>query len=82
MPRGRRPLHLPGRVTRPGRLRRSSPGSAGRGRIEVVPAGRPAGDQIVILKLVLPPADSDEKKALYRRMAEAMPFDPRAGLGG
>ena len=46
------------------------------------PAGKPAGDQIVVLKIVLPAADTDEKKAFYRNMAEKMPFDPRAELGG
>ena len=45
-------------------------------------AGRQAGDQIVILKIVLPAADTDEKKALYREMAERMPFNPRAVIGG
>jgi curved DNA-binding protein len=46
------------------------------------PAGKPAGDQIVVLKIVLPAADTDERKAFYRNMAEKMPFDPRAELGG
>jgi hypothetical protein len=29
-----------------------------------------------------PPADSAEKRALYEKMAEEMPFDPRAQMGG
>lgn len=45
-------------------------------------AGKQAGDQIVILKIVLPVADTDEKKAIYREMAERMPFNPRAAIGG
>jgi curved DNA-binding protein len=45
-------------------------------------AGKAPGDQIVILKIVLPPADTDEKRELYREMAKRMPFNPREGLGG
>lgn len=41
--------------------------------------GQPPGDQIVTLKVLLPKADTAEKKALYRQMAETMAFDPRAG---
>jgi len=44
--------------------------------------GKTPGDQIVILKIVLPPADTDQRRELYREMAERMPFNPRAGLGG
>jgi curved DNA-binding protein len=40
--------------------------------------GDPPGDQLVTLKVVLPKADSAERKALYRQMAETMAFDPRA----
>lgn len=40
--------------------------------------GEPPGDQFVTLKVVLPKADSAEAKALYRKMAETMAFDPRA----
>jgi len=28
-----------------------------------------------------PPADSEEKKAFYREMAQKMPFNPRTHLG-
>lgn len=45
-------------------------------------SGKPAGDQIVLLKIVLPAADTEAKKALYRDMAEQMPFNPRTELGG
>ncbi len=42
--------------------------------------GDPAGDQYVVLKIVLPPADDERAKALYERMREELPFDPRAEL--
>jgi curved DNA-binding protein len=45
-------------------------------------AGKSSGDQIVLLKVVLPPADTEEKRAFYRDMAARMPFNPRSGLGG
>ena len=44
--------------------------------------GRPNGDQYVALEIVAPPADTPEAEALYRKMAESMDFDPRAGLAG
>jgi curved DNA-binding protein len=40
--------------------------------------GNPPGDQYVTLKVVLPKADTPERRALYRQMAETMDFDPRA----
>lgn len=43
--------------------------------------GSPGGDQFVVLRIETPPADSDEARELYRRMAEAMPFNPRAARG-
>jgi curved DNA-binding protein len=42
--------------------------------------GKEPGNLYVVLDVQLPPADNDEAKALYEKMAEAMPFDPRAGL--
>lgn len=42
--------------------------------------GNPAGDQFVVLKIVTPPAASAEDEDLYRRMASAMPMNPRQGL--
>jgi curved DNA-binding protein len=42
--------------------------------------GNPPGDQIVVLKVVVPPADSPEREELYRRMAAAMPLNPRQSL--
>jgi curved DNA-binding protein len=43
--------------------------------------GQPAGDQYVQLKVVLPPANSDEARALYEQMRRTLPFNPRADLG-
>jgi curved DNA-binding protein len=42
--------------------------------------GNPAGDQHVVLQIVAPPANTAEDEALYRKMAETMTFNPRAGL--
>ena len=42
--------------------------------------GKEPGNLYVVLDVQLPPADNDEAKALYEKMAEEMPFDPRAGL--
>ncbi len=44
--------------------------------------GTPAGDEFVVLQIHTPPADSDQAKAFYQRMAEEMTFDPRQNLGG
>lgn len=43
--------------------------------------GKVAGDQYVTLRIVTPPAHDDERRDFYRRMAAAMPYDPRADLG-
>ncbi|MFC4310638.1 DnaJ C-terminal domain-containing protein [Steroidobacter flavus] len=42
--------------------------------------GTTAGDQYVVLKIVLPPADTQEARELYERMQRELPFDPRAEL--
>lgn len=42
-----------------------------------IPAKQP-GNLYLILQVVLPPANSDAAKALYRQMAESMAFNPRA----
>ncbi|WP_078120077.1 DnaJ C-terminal domain-containing protein [Thiosocius teredinicola] len=52
-----------------------------KGRGLPVPGGAP-GDQYAVLQVVVPPADTDDKKALYEKMAQEMAFDPRAQLGG
>jgi len=41
-----------------------------------IPGATP-GDLYVVLEVVLPPADSDKAKALYRQMAGDLAFDPR-----
>lgn len=45
-----------------------------------IPAGRP-GDLYAILQIALPPADNEKAQALYRKMAQELAFNPRAGLG-
>jgi curved DNA-binding protein len=42
--------------------------------------GNPPGDQYVQLKVVLPPANSPQAKALYEEMRGKLNFDPRANL--
>jgi curved DNA-binding protein len=42
--------------------------------------GEPAGDQYVLLKVALPPADTAEARALYEEMQRKLAFDPRAGM--
>lgn len=39
------------------------------------------GDQIVVLKVVVPKATSEAQKDLYKKMADIMPMNPRAALG-
>ena len=39
--------------------------------------GKPPGDQFVVLKVVVPPADSLQQQDLYKQMAAAMPMNPR-----
>lgn len=40
-----------------------------------------AGDFYVVLELVLPPADSDKARTLYRQMAQDLAFNPRDQFG-
>ena len=40
--------------------------------------GTPPGDQFVELKIVLPPADTPQAKALYEQMKTELDFDPRS----
>jgi curved DNA-binding protein len=42
--------------------------------------GQPPGDQLVILKVVLPKADTPQAQALYEQMHRDLNFDPRANL--
>lgn len=43
--------------------------------------GKPAGDQIVKLRIMTPPANTDDQRKLYEQMREQMSFNPRANLG-
>lgn len=43
--------------------------------------GTPPGDCYVVLEVRLPPADNEKAIAAYRRMAQDLPFDPRATSG-
>jgi curved DNA-binding protein len=43
--------------------------------------GNPAGDLYVVLKVVLPPADSEAAKSAYKEMERTLKFNPRAHLG-
>lgn len=43
--------------------------------------GKPhAGDQYIVLQIETPPAKTDADRALYEKMAQEMPFNPRKGL--
>ncbi|MGH8217235.1 MAG: DnaJ C-terminal domain-containing protein [Steroidobacteraceae bacterium] len=42
--------------------------------------GQVAGDQYVVLKVVLPPANSPAARALYEQMRAELAFDPREGF--
>jgi len=46
-----------------------------------IPAA-PPGDFYVVLQIALPPANDDKAKAAYAALAAALPFNPRASLGG
>lgn len=43
-------------------------------------AGKPGGDQFVLLKIVIPVAKTAEEKEFYEEMATKMPFDPRVKM--
>jgi curved DNA-binding protein len=44
--------------------------------------GDPPGDQLVVLKIVTPTADTPAAEALYKEMAQSMPMNPRAEMEG
>ncbi|KHD07672.1 cytochrome C biogenesis protein [Candidatus Thiomargarita nelsonii] len=44
--------------------------------------GNPPGDHYVVLQLVTPKANSSAAKAFYKKMAEELPYDPRADISG
>jgi curved DNA-binding protein len=43
--------------------------------------GDPAGDQYLVLRIAMPPAADAAAKTLWRQLAAAAPFNPRAKLG-
>jgi curved DNA-binding protein len=47
-----------------------------------LPAKPTAGDQYILLQIVTPPAQTEAQKALYEKMAQEMPFNPRVNLHG
>ncbi len=57
----------------------SNQGSKLRLKGKGIPAKQP-GDLYVVFDVKLPPAHSDEAKALYKKMSEEMPFNPRDNL--
>jgi curved DNA-binding protein len=42
--------------------------------------GSPPGDQLVVLKIMSPSANTPEQEALYKQMAAAMPMNPRQAM--
>lgn len=43
--------------------------------------GAPPGDTLVLLDIVIPPANSEDAREAYRAMAERLHFNPRADMG-
>jgi len=63
---------------------RIPPGSAAGRKLRLKGRGIPSrspGDLYVVLRIALPPADSDAARAAYREMARSLAFNPRATLG-
>jgi curved DNA-binding protein len=44
--------------------------------------GEPAGDLLLDIQVILPPADTPQAKQLYETMAKELAFDPRVRKGG
>ena len=42
--------------------------------------GKPAGNQYVVLKIGVPPANSEEYRKLVQKVQEQMSFDPRSEM--
>jgi curved DNA-binding protein len=62
---------------------RIPPGAKSGQRLRLKGRGLPGatpGDQYVVLKIVLPPVDTPEARALFEKMKKELPFDPRAEL--
>jgi curved DNA-binding protein len=73
-PEGRVELKIPAGSHSGRRLRFTGRGLGGRD-------GRARGDLFAVVRIVNPPAGSAAAQALFRRMAEELDFDPRAGSG-
>jgi curved DNA-binding protein len=43
--------------------------------------GQTPGDQYIQLKVVVPPANTPEAKAVFEEMKQKLDFNPRADLG-
>lgn len=59
------------------------PASQGGQKLRLKGRGLPGdnpGDQYVILKIIIPEPKTDNAKALYEKMAQEMPFNPRENL--
>lgn len=58
-----------------------APGSQSGQKLRLKGRGMPgkpdAGDQYAVLQIFTPPAQTDEQRHLYEKMAQAMPFNPR-----
>lgn len=60
------------------------PGSSGGRKLRIRGRGLPGakpGDLYVVLRISLPPADSEQAKQIYRSMKQALDFNPRSRLG-
>ncbi|MGB5337870.1 MAG: DnaJ C-terminal domain-containing protein [Gammaproteobacteria bacterium] len=60
------------------------PGSASGGKLRLKGRGIPAktpGDLYAVVKIALPPAQTEKEKAFYRQMERDLNFNPRAHLG-
>ena len=60
------------------------PGTASGRKLRLKGRGIPGsvpGDLYAVVRIALPPGDSESAKAFYRRMEREMPFNPRSGLG-
>lgn len=42
--------------------------------------GKEPGDQIIVLQIMTPPAETDKAKALYQQMSDELDFNPRENL--
>lgn len=59
------------------------PGSQGGQKLRLKGKGLPGkntGDQFILLKIITPPAQNEQSKELYKKMAELMPFNPRKAM--